>query len=202
MNALIQRFNALPRAGKWLAGLAVFLAVYFLAIEPLATLYGVRRLQAEQSRAKLLEASAQGDRRGQEQQRLMLGATRYGPVNPPGPEQLIAGELDRTIAEVLEAHGIASPTITTRRSSPLGPGPLQGELGESVRVERLVKVIEFEASPEGAAGVLGDLEASPVVAGIPFAQLRRTGVRAGQAGQRIVRAEFRVEAWVLREGPR
>jgi hypothetical protein len=202
MNALIQRFRALPRSGKWLAGFAVFLAVYFIAIEPLATLYGAVRIQAEQNRAKLLEAGARVDRRGQEQQRIVLGSSRYGSVSPPGPEQRIAGELDLTIARVLDAHGITSPTITTRRSSPLGPGPLQDEFGEAARIERVVKVIEFEASPERAAGVLGDLEASPAVVGVPFAQLRRTGGRAGQAGERVVRAEFRVEAWVLREGPR
>jgi hypothetical protein len=197
---LVAWFRSLPRAGRWLAALAVFIVVYFVLIEPLAERYGSMRQAAADNRSKLEEARLKAARRAQQEQVIALGLRRFGQVDPPGPEPRIAAAFNETIAGILDRHAVPSPTISTRRAVPLGEGPLRAALGEQSRVEKIVQVIEFEAAPEVAAAVLGELESSPVVAGVPSVQIRRADGRG--ESRRAVRAEFRVEAWVLREGAR
>lgn len=197
MTRLLRWFHGLPRAGQWLVLLGVSLVGYFAVVEPVLDATATARGRVETLRSAIrvgLEGAggAKSDREAVE-----LGARLFGDARFPGEEKAGSEALSKRVADVLRSHGVREYTQADRRLT-LTTGTLTREVGAEHRVERIVKDIQFEASPDALAAVLADLERSPEVSAISRLQFRKAGSGAGGRGAsaKVLRANMAVETWV------
>ena len=193
--SIADRFQSLPRAARWgiLAG-GIFVS-YFAIVEPMLDAIN-RANSAADDRATALTSLAKGATGGTSE--LALGIRKFGDISLPGDPDTRSVALNRRVSDVLKKHNIKDSTSTSR-VMPLGQGPLKDVYGESERIDRLIREVVFDATPEDIAGVISDLESSPEVAAISRVQIRR-GDNKDTAG-RILKATVAAEAWeVVRKG--
>lgn len=187
MNRLIETFRSLPRWARWSAVAGAGLLGYFAVVEP--TLDQVNALNSRASaRADAIREVRSGSDGGAD----ALGVRKHGRVSVPGDPRERAVAFDRRVLEILDRHDVKDHTSTTR-VVPMSSGPLLAALAASdQRVDRRVREIQFEASPEALSAVLSDLEQAPEVAAVS-----RVQVRKGDASGRTLRASVSAEAWIL-----
>lgn len=204
MNTLLQRWQAMPRAGKWLALAAVAALAYFAIIEPTldaTTSYAVRAdvLQSglDRSRARRAEDSESG-------RALSLGATRFGAPLLPAATGATGSDdrgaaLNARIESILRDRSLRALSIKARTPVPLGRDALADVVGADEQAQRLVIDLDFEADPQAAMAVIADLEKAPEVASIGRISLRRLD----REGQRVLQVSVSPEAWIVaRKGAR
>jgi hypothetical protein len=189
MTRLLASIRAMPRALQWGLAAVIGLIVYFAAVEP--ALEARAGLAGEADRkADALLALAHGTRESDE---IALGIRRFGSVAPPGDPRERADAFNRRVNDILDTHKVTDRTGTTR-TIPLAQGPLSSALeAGGQRVDRVVRELQFEASPETLAAVVAELERSPEVAAISKVQARKADEESG----RVLRTILTVEAWVL-----
>jgi len=78
---------------------------------------------------------------------------------------------------------------------PLGQGPLRDVYGEGERIDRLVREVQFEGTPEQIAAVVSDLENAPEIAAVSRVQVRRGDQQDTAA--RMLKVTVAAEAWVV-----
>lgn len=194
--SLIARFNSMPRAARWLAVFGVGLAAYFLAIEPAldATIRMNSSSDLLESRLHGASSSDQGFVAALGQ--VESGLQRFGMVNLPAESTAGSEAFNRRVAEILKDHGVRDSTASDREV-PVASGPLtQAYLPENLRLDRLVKDLQFETTPDDVARVIADFERAPEIVAVSRVQITKLqsgrGVPAG-----TVRANITVEAWKL-----
>ncbi len=172
MGELLKRWAKLPRAARWGLWGVLAIALYFGVAEPMLDAMNRWGARADSKVSELKAFARQREARKGADQAASLAVARHGAANPPSDPGVTSDAFNRRIAKVLEDHGVKRPTITTRES-PLSAGsPLAIGSTADVQVERLTNEIQFEATPEQFARVLGDLERSAEVAGIARVQVR------------------------------
>ncbi len=198
MTGLPRWFQGLPRAGQWLVMLGVLLVGYFGIVEPVLDATASARARVETLRAAIRSGVDGAGGAKSDRDAVELGARLYGEVRLPGEEKAGSEALSKRVADVLRAHGVREYTQADRRLT-LPAGPLTREVGAEHRVERIVKDIQFEASPDALASVLADLERSPEVSAVSRIQFRKAGSGSGGRGAsaKVLRANMAVESWVL-----
>jgi hypothetical protein len=172
----------------------VFLAAYFVVVEPALDHYARVDARADTKELQLREASRGGQALKDASATVGLGVLRSGPVQFPGSPQSVPTEFNRVLASVFDRHGIANRTSTTRTTGLRGNGPLATALPRSDKVERIVQDIQFEAPPDAVYALLADLEREPIVSTVSRLQIRKESGRTATAG--AVRVSIAVETWV------
>jgi hypothetical protein len=187
MSRTADVYRDLPRAARWgLCALAALLA-YFVVVEPVVDKTSTLNSRA-QARAKAIAEVRSGGGAGAAD----LGLRQFGVVEPPGDARERAVALDRRVLEVLEKHSVEKHTSTTK-TAPLASGPLLTALATAnQKVDRRIREIQFEATPETLAAVIADLERAPEVAAVSRVQIRKS-----DDGGRTLRATVAAEAWTL-----
>jgi hypothetical protein len=199
MNALLQKFNALPRAFKWLIALGVFLIAYFAIIEPIlgfAQTWERRAstLQTAIARDKEL-ASEEGEGHAIEQSQALFGSPRT-----PGKNQVAPETLYRLVNSILEAHGVTDRSVN-ERSVPM-TGDQAASLGAGA-ITRIILDVSFESDSLTVISVLAELERSPEVSAISRVKIDKMGQRSGAAADEAsdsVRVTLAPEAWISATG--
>lgn len=194
MSDLMRKLGALPRAARWGLAFVVLLALYFVAIEPAIEWRNRISAGADRDAAMLSRFEAADDTVKRARDTVLTGQFHFGEVEYPGDPETRPLAFNRAVDEVLRKHGVSGQTSTTRTVA-MGSGPLTSRVGATHRVERLTRQIEFQAAPEAAAGVIADLEQSPLVATISNVQVRQLDAR--DKAERAVTTSLTVEAWLL-----
>jgi hypothetical protein len=197
VSALLAGYRALPRAGRWLVWAALLLALYFAAIEPAVDRAARLNRTADAAGAALVSYEQGRNAREQQQAAIKRGLRLFGAVDLPADAAERSVAFNRRIAEVLEKQGIKGHSTTTR-TAPLNAGGGDGVAPGGQRVERLVKELQFDATPEQLSAVLAQLEQSPEVASVSKVQVKRAPEgQPHSAGPRALRASLTVECLVL-----
>jgi hypothetical protein len=193
MGKLLTSINALPRAVRWAVyGLAAF-ALYFLVVEPAIDRTNALANRADMHEATLRTFTAEGGSQQKHLQTLELGMRHFGEVEFLGDESTRPMQFNEAVDRILREHAVSNPKSSTKPAA-LGTGVLTSKMGNEYRVVRIVRDIEFDATPEAVAAVVAELERTPVVATVSRVMVRRLEGR--EAGDRTVHATVTAEAWV------
>lgn len=186
MSRAADLYRSLPRPARWGVLAVAGLLAYFGVVEPVVDATSSVNARADARAQAIAEVRSGGG-----DDAAALGLRQFGDVAPPGDPRERAVAFDRRVLEVLEKHSVRDHTSTTS-TVPLGTGPLLSLLSPSnQRVERRIRQIQFEASPETLSAVISDLERTPEVAAVSRVQIRKA-----QDG-RLVRATVSAEAWLV-----
>ena len=124
---------------------------------------------------------------------LKVGFRTFGDVDFPADQTTRAGAFNSAVDRILKEQKVIAKSRT--KNAPLGAGPLNAKVGPEQRIERMVRDIEFDATPEAVDAVLAALERSPVVATVSKVQIRNLDSKDKSARQ--VHAAITAEAWFL-----
>jgi len=195
MKSLLQRFRAMPRSARWLAVFAVGVLAYFFIAEPGIDFFVKQRTRGDGALAALTRYAGADDAFRAAGDTALLGVRHFGEVEYPADPESRSLTFNTVVDDILRKHGITGQT-STNRQTPLGAGgPLVKKVGNDVRVERLTKVLEFEAEPDVLSRILADLEQQPIVATISNLQIRQNEGR--DRTSQNVSVSLTVEAWAL-----
>ncbi|MBL8745351.1 MAG: hypothetical protein JNK58_03235 [Phycisphaerae bacterium] len=189
---LRDRWNSLPRAGRWLVAAAAFMLAYFVVVEPAldATARAAARadvLQAALDRRRATAAGASDAARN-----ATLAATKFGAALPPGGSDRPAA-LNACIERVLRDRPVSALAIRTRAMVPLGRAVFAGLIPEGQQAQRLVLDVDFECAPPVAAEILAELEQAPEVTAVGRVIMRKIE----RDGRRAVQVSLSPETWVI-----
>lgn len=198
---LLDRYRRLPRSARWLVMLVAVVVLYFGVVEPTLDVYNRAVGRGDAAQAVLERYLGAGDTIKRAGETALLGVRQFGEVEYPGDPETRPPAMNKVIDEILRKHGVTGQTSTTR-TTPLARGPLVTRVSATHRIERLTKVLEFQADPDVVAKVIADLEQNPIVTTISNVQVRQAEGRA--RGTKQVAASITVESWLLarKEGPR
>jgi hypothetical protein len=204
MDALRQRWRALPRAAQWLIVAAIVGGLYFAVIEPILDATASYSASADVLQAGLDRTRARRAEDSESGRALALGAARFGaPLLPASPGATGADDraaaLNARIESILRDRRLRALSIKARTPVALGRDVLADVVGPDEQAQRLVIDLDFEADPEAAMAVIADLERAPEVAAIGRVSLRRLD----REGQKVVQVSVSPEAWIIaRKGGR
>ncbi len=183
-------YRRAPKTVQWSIGAAV-VAVLFLVWND----FVVRLTDEWDLRAQRMLANV--DRVAGDTQRLQsLGRLRpvvlgLGPLDEPGSESDAEKRLNMAINEVLKEHTVLKDSFNYRGPSKLRRGTLSRVIAPGQQVEHITGDLRFDATPETAAKVIAQLEASADIDAISSLRMTR------QAGPRRVTVVLTVEAWIV-----
>lgn len=189
---LRERWNSLPRTGRWIVAAAAFMAAYFVVIEPAldATASLAARADVLQSGLDRRRASASGA--SDAAAREALAISRFGETREPGgPER--PGELNACVERILRDRAVSSLTIRARALVPLGRAAFAGVIPESQQAQRLALDVDFESSPQIAVEIIAALEQAPEVTALGRVILRKVE----RDGKKSVQVSLAPETWVI-----
>lgn len=199
MNALIDAYFRMPRAGRWLVLFVLFVGAYLLVVEP-----ALDATNAARSRADNLESALQRERRllapeSDTGQMLELGMENFGLPRHPAEPGARPEVLQRTVNAVLIRHGVTNATYS-ERSAAIRSDEAAGVVGLGNRLDRYVLDVSFDAEPAVVVAILSDLENARDVTAVSRVRIDKSGAgrsRTGQTGTgRDVRASIAVETWI------
>lgn len=190
--SLRERWNALPRTGRWLILAALFIGAYFVVIEPALDATASLAARGDVLQAGLERRRANDQRGGEAETRSALAAARFGETFPPGGAER-AGELNACVERVLREKQVSSLTIRSRALTPLGRSAFAGVISESEQAQRLVLDVDFECAPAVAMEIISELEQSPEVTALGRVILRK----AGGEEKKVLQVSLAPETWVI-----
>jgi len=117
------------------------------------------------------------------------GAELFGPVEPPVGESEGAEKMAQAVVEVVKKHSTNNFSYDAQRASSRLAGGAAMSGGQ--RLSKVSGEVQFEATPEEAAKIIADLEASPAIEGISSLGFQR------RDGERKLVVRLTVEAWVF-----
>jgi len=189
VSAIIQKYNALPRAVKWLAYLGVILVAYFGVVMPLLKVSDSLNSQAARLRLAIADGNelrsdvgAGGDLRN--------GVRLYGMPDRPSDGKVSPESFSRVVNGILDAHNVVGNVnerrtrLTGDQAASLGPG----------NFDRMIIDITFESDPETVIAVLSDLERAKEVTAVSRVRIDKGNSR--DEDQQKLRAAMSPEAWV------
>lgn len=192
MGKYAAAFQALPRAMKWaIFGLGLVL-VYFGVVDPMLVQINEASNKADQHETLVRSFTEQGGTQKKAMQTLQLGMRHYGDVEYLGDEAGRTLKFNSEVDRILRENQVSGAKSSTKNVS-LGQGVLTTKLGNEYRVIRVVRDIDFDATPEAVATVIASLERNPVVATVSRVQVRTI---EGKESERLVHATLTAEAWI------
>src|SRR5262245_20389445 len=147
MSRYWQSFSALPRAAKWALSGLLIVALYFLVIERTIDLINVINGKADISATTLNKFAASSEPQKHALETLKLGFRTFGDVDFPADQAARTGAFNSAVERILKEQKVSNAKSRTK-NAPLGQGPLASKLGPDQKVERVVRDIEFDATPE------------------------------------------------------
>jgi hypothetical protein len=183
----VDRFEALPRVGKWIALAAIGAGVLLFFREVIGPRVEQLNTRADRT-ASLLEASAR--RANDLPSTIADRVVVYGPNSVPGREAAVKEKFANSVADILGKRGISQYGFDVRSSQSLAGNILPMVAAElSGTMRRTIAELKFEASGETVNGVISDLERSPEVDAI-------TDLRLSYSSKtRRVSAAVTIERW-------
>ena len=189
LQSMLQQYQKMSRAMRLATLAALALGLYFVwdsAIRPITqqlnddadviarNVSELHRIEAEAVKLKDLKKTL---------------VWNIGPVRPPAAVAEGSKKFNDVVLDVLQKHGAINTNFSSRSRGKL-PRTTMAAYANGKRIDRLTGDIKFDASPEKAAAIIAELEASPHIESISSLRLvRDTG--------RKVRVTLTVEAWVL-----
>lgn len=189
---LRERWDALPRTGRWIASAVGFMLVYFAVVEPTLdmTVSLSARADVLQSGIDRRRASAAGS--SEAAGKTALAAARFGSALAPGGAER-PGALNARVEQILRDKNISALTIRTRALVPLGRAVFAGLIPDGHQGQRLVLDVEFESSPAAATEILAELEQAPEVTTVGRVIIRKVE----REGKKSVQVSLSPETWVI-----
>jgi hypothetical protein len=193
-SGLAARWRALPLLMRWvLIGAGVLLA-YLYGFEKALDAINKFDTRSERDEGALTTYARSGDAFRQQSEAVSLGARRFGQIALPGDPQSRPSALNQAVDGVLRQHSVSDVTSTSRTSS-MSEGPLTRYAGRDQRVERVVKDLSFQCTPEVLHAMLADMERVPEVATISRVQVRQADDR--DKANRLLKVTMAVETWTI-----
>ena len=178
-TSLKDRWSELPLRWKRLliaVGIVLGFVLYVDWVWPIA-----ERWNAESDRIEAVLDRAEGNR------------LELGPIRIPSTEGEGSIALAETVNAAIRNHPVSNFSFDARAGARLPPAALREiASGAGDRVERVVGEIGFTSTPEEAADIIAELEASPDLESISRLRITRS-----QTLDRRVDVKMTVEAWVL-----
>ncbi|CAG1003563.1 hypothetical protein PHYC_03075 [Phycisphaerales bacterium] len=196
MSMIVQRYRGLPRSARWLVWLLALVVAYFGLVERVLDFYAYWRAEGDRSEAGLVKLAEAGDIVKRAGNTALDGVKHFGGVDYPGDPNARVRVFNKAVTEILSKHSISGETSTTRTMPLTGNGPLVKKLPANFRIDRVTRVLEFEAEPDAIVKVIADLEQSPLVSTISNVQIMRQAEGRDQSS-RHVHASITVETWVM-----
>lgn len=191
MTGLVEKWNALPRAARWLAYLVVFVGLFFGAVQPLWNLVdriGARAASLENALRRSKELSTADSSEGAV---IASAQGSFGKPLMPGSSRLTPGAFGRVVDGILEGHLVQDRTVM-ERTVPMAQA--DADRLRAGKINRLILDVTFEAKQETVIAILADLERASEVAAVSRVRIDRTGMRDEEA--QLVRATISPEAWI------
>jgi hypothetical protein len=195
MNALLQKFKALPRAAQWLVYLGLVLIAFFAVAMPLLSFSdsvgnNASTLEAAILRRNDFASSASGDGKY-----IVDSQTAFGSPLMPATAGLKPEAFTRAVDRILENHQVTDRNVTERKVAMTRDQALALHVPA---LDRLILEVSFEADPKTVIAILAELERSPEVAAVSRVKIDRTNIRNEE--DRLVRATITPEAWIAASG--
>jgi len=188
-SPIIERFESMPRAGRWLV-VAVVLVVLFLGWDQTIGVKS-REWRAE---AESIESQVRAVRESDKMTRTLTDLKNtvisLGPVTLPVSDRQGRNALSDAVREVFANYNI-------REDYDLGGGGdrLRQDISHSIvrsgnRVSRLTATVKFTSSPDDAIAIIADFESRDDIEGISKVRLSK-----GSDGRKVD-VSLTLEAWV------
>jgi hypothetical protein len=192
MNAagrdLWQAFRALPRALQWSAWALIGTAVAVVYLDYVVATAAGWNASAEKLLTSLRDASRRLERQGAVR-RLAEPIRAIGPVEKPGPHPQATTAMTEAVNRILKRHRVSNESYAIGALSRL---PIR--LADTLRARGAQRVradLKFDATPDDAIEVIGELEQSPEIESIEQVHVARIG-----GAQRQVTVNLTMEVWV------
>ena len=189
-TSLKDRWSELPLRWKRLliaVGIVLGFVLYVDWVWPIA-----ERWNAESDRIEAVLDRAEGNRL-ELPNSLAATVESLGPIRIPSTEGEGSIALAETVNAAIRNHPVSNFSFDARAGARLPPAALREiASGAGDRVERVVGEIGFTSTPEEAADIIAELEASPDLESISRLRITRS-----QTLDRRVDVKMTVEAWVL-----
>jgi hypothetical protein len=188
---MLERFQQLPRAVRWLVVAAVFIAlfrVWDLTIGDLSRAWAKEAETVERQITAVRDSAVLTDEL-EDLENAILG---LGPVRAPGRQDEGRTALTLAVVDVLEnePHNIDHYEFDLSGGGDRLPQDLSRDLVRpGNRVSRLTCTVGFDAKPERAIAVIGDLENRDEIEAI-----RKISITKGDRG--TVKVSLTLESWV------
>ncbi|MBL0870696.1 MAG: hypothetical protein IBJ18_08990 [Phycisphaerales bacterium] len=201
--SLIERWNTLPRAGKWLAVFVVFLIGYF-AVTPLLDKAAELNAKADQAESRLRSAVATADQLKQSRAEIERNIVALGKLKPYASGSDPQAALDRRLSEIVRQY-----TLNERRRAAKAPGPLptvtpapRTITGEAPpKLDRVSMEWQIDCDTTTLMNVLRELEIAPEVHSVASVQARKLSDNARTSeGEGTLSITFTVESWFPSKG--
>jgi hypothetical protein len=186
-SSILERFNRLPRAIRWLA-LAVLFVVLFQAwyylLQPVAERWRLAADETEEQIAAVREGSALAARFAR------MGDTvcAIGPVTLPGDENEASQALTQAYVDIMNTYSVSNDSFELRGTAGrISDRDAAGLVRPGTRLQRITARFVFEASPQDAMAIIGDLDRRPDVEALNEVKLLRAG--------RSLKVTLTLEAW-------
>lgn len=184
MRALLDRFRALPRAGKWLAVFLAFVAAYFFVIEPAVTYHARVAASVDSLGGRVAEAAARAAGQDDDSSTLALNLTRFGGVELASDPAANSSMLVAEIGRILQEAGLDIETTTSSRN--LGGNVRIG--GSQIAIQ--TAEVRFTTTPAQAVEMIAALERSAVVTAVSRVSLQQLPNDRGK-----VRVTITCDSW-------
>ncbi|MBL8763661.1 MAG: hypothetical protein JNM07_05280 [Phycisphaerae bacterium] len=191
MSDILQVLSSMPRSARWLAVAAAGVAGYFLVVEPMMDATMALNARCAAAERELTRHEQGAPSRSAERQTVRRGLQWHGEVLLPADAADRSVKFDEAVATVLDRHGVKNHLSTTR-VSPAPSGPIEGSVPANRRVERLIRDVQLDCTPEQLSAILAALEQSPEVAAVSRVQARRAGDAARQSDRALPPRSLRV----------
>lgn len=189
-RTLWQRFEQLPRAGRWAICAAVVITVFLVwndFVGPQTASFN------EEARTLLARhETIRGQQRLRQVKLLEEPIRALGTVEEPGNRAESGQALIRAVIEVLKKHSVSDDSWGLGNPTNLPRGTLTELTGDGRRVKRITADVRFDTGPEEATAIIAELEARPEVEAISNLRLSRL-----HGGRRKVRVALTLDAWIV-----
>ncbi len=185
-NPTLARFYTLSTTGKG-AAILVVLLLGWTALEQWSWSWA-RQWNAKADRIEQALSDSRELASGAEASAI-LGAELYGPINPPASESEGAEAMAQAVVEIVKRHNTTGFSYDAQRASSRLSGA--ATLGTGQKLSKVTGELQFEATPEEAAKIIVEMEASPSIEAINSIRLQR------REGELKVNVRMTVEAWVF-----
>lgn len=190
LESIWTTYRGLPTTMRWSIGAAVVAVVFLVWNDHVVRLAAAWDVRAERMLANVDKAA--GDTQRLQSLRVLRPVVLgLGPLNEPGAEAAAEKRLNRILNEVLKNHTVSDDSYSYRGPSKLRRGTLSRIVKPGEQVEKITGDLRFDATPEVAAQIIAELEASPDIDAISSLRLTK------QPGPRRVTVDLTVETWII-----
>lgn len=176
---VLERYNALPRSGRWVAIAVVALGGFMLLDSVLWPIADGLNRRADRLELALTRAADRAEGLPDE---VVEAAVAHGPNQVPLTEKAGKERLAAAVAEILKKKNISAGQ-DVRPAQPLPASVMGGSMAKSVAE------IRFEGTPDAVLSVLTELDASPAIDAISDVRLNYN------TGTKRVGVQLSVEKW-------